>query len=101
MSVGSDPRDSGHARIENRKIRRQRVLKGAKILIDRTIVIDCTVRNVSETGACLQLPSPVGVPNRFEVMIGPDNAPRPCQLIWRSANQIGIAFTLRLRKSSD
>jgi PilZ domain-containing protein len=78
---------------EKRRIRRQRVLKGGKILLSRGGAIDCTVRNLSETGACLHLPSSVGVPDSFDIVIGPDSAPTPCRVVWRSAKQIGIAFT--------
>src|SRR5262249_24103807 len=47
---------------------RLRTLKAGKIVFDRrTCVIDCMVRNVSAAGACLEFPSTVGVPERFDL----------------------------------
>jgi len=77
---------------EKRAARRQRVLKGGKILLNRDGTIDCTVRNLSEIGACLHLPSSVGVPDTFDLVINPDRDPMRCRVVWRSAKQIGIAF---------
>ena len=50
---------------ENRKSQRQRILKAGTIAFDRAAGIDCTVRNISDDGACLKVTSPVGIPNDF------------------------------------
>jgi PilZ domain len=70
---------------------RQRILKAGTISFDRA-GIDCTVRNVSGTGACLEIESPVGIPNNFTLVISKDNLKRPCRVAWRSARRIGIRF---------
>ena len=45
---------------EHRSSRRQRVLKSGKIIYNNgSIVIDCTVRNISDTGAQLKVPTSV------------------------------------------
>ena len=45
---------------EKRQVRRTRVLKAAKILFDgHASTIDCTVRNLTTTGACLNVASPL------------------------------------------
>jgi hypothetical protein len=54
--------------------------------------IDCTVRNVSETGALLEIESPVGIPNNFTLVISKDGVKRPCRVAWRSARRIGVRF---------
>ena len=70
---------------------RSRALKSAKIVFNnRFSVIDCTVRNLSDTGCCLQLGDPVGVPEKFELEIGPTN--RSCRVMWRKDNRIGVQF---------
>lgn len=52
---------------EHRASRRQRVLKSGKIIYaNGSIVIDCTIRNISETGAQLKVPTTVAIPDRFE-----------------------------------
>jgi len=77
---------------ENRTIARQRVLKAGKIAINRAGIIDCTVRNISETGACLQVASPLGIPEYFNLILDGEPAPKPCRVVWRKEKQIGIAF---------
>ena len=58
---------------ERRKIARHRVLKGARITFgDHRVSIDCTVRNLSELGACLKVPSPVGIPDAFDLVLTPN-----------------------------
>ena len=48
---------------ERRQAPRTRVLKAAKVIFnEHRSVIDCTVRNLSNSGACLQVSSPVGFP---------------------------------------
>ena len=78
---------------EKRPERRQRVLKGAKIVYaNGSIVIDCTMRNVSGTGALLKVPTTVGIPDRFELRETIGSKGRPVVVVWRKAGQIGIRF---------
>jgi len=76
-----------------RNANRQRVLKGAQIAMkDRRATIDCTVRNLSDRGACLKVESPIGIPDTFDLVL--DNASvRKCRVTWRKATQIGVNFT--------
>jgi hypothetical protein len=54
--------------------------------------IDCTVRNLSQTGAALDVASRVGIPDEF-VLIVPSGALRfACRVVWRKAGRIGIKF---------
>lgn len=75
-----------------RSAQRHRTLKAGSISFGRAGVIDCVVRNVSETGACLEIESPVGIPNDFTLVIKSDNVMRPCHVAWRSARRIGVRF---------
>ena len=47
---------------------RHRVLKAGSIEFNGG-VIDCTIRNVSDTGAALEVASPVGVPDSFWLVV--------------------------------
>jgi len=68
-----------------------RVLKSGKINVaEKAPAILCTVRNVSVTGACLQIDNHYGVPNDFAVTI--DGVQRPCHVMWRSELRIGVTF---------
>lgn len=77
---------------ERRKIARHRVLKGARITFgDHRVSIDCTVRNLSELGACLKVPSPVGIPDAFDLVLTSKSVVH-CRVTWRKATQIGVEF---------
>ena len=74
---------------EHRIAPRHRVLKGARIQFGGGS-IDCTVRNISETGAALDVQSPLGIPTEFTLVTETDR--RPCRVIWRKEKRIGIIF---------
>ncbi|QDM14568.1 PilZ domain-containing protein [Tardiphaga sp. vice352] len=76
---------------ENRSPLRRRVLKGGVIEFGGG-AIDCTVRNFSETGAALSVQSVVGIPSKFNLIMGGARCPQRCRIVWRKENRIGIAF---------
>ena len=76
---------------EHRISPRQRVLKGGTIAFGGA-GISCTIRNLSETGACLEVTSPVGIPECFTLVIDADRSSRSCQIVWRKEKRIGITF---------
>lgn len=77
---------------ETRTAQRRRVVKAGKIAFNHGGSIDCRIRNFSDTGACLELESPVGVPNAFTLVIERDGMERQSYVVWRSARQIGVRF---------
>ena len=78
---------------EKREIRRTRVLKGAKIMFDgHAATIDCTVRNLTTIGACLNVASPVGIPETFDLSLDGGRTLRTCRVAWWKADKIGVAF---------
>jgi hypothetical protein len=78
--------------IENRASPRVRTLKGGSIIFGVASTVDCVVRNLSETGACLEVASPIGIPDDFMLQIKPEATKRDCHVAWRSANRIGVYF---------
>ena len=77
---------------ERRATIRHRTLKGGKIAInDGFSVIDCTVRNLSETGALLRVVSVVGIPDQFVLIIS-DNQKHNRTVVRRTATDIGVTF---------
>ena len=74
---------------EHRDRPRHRVLKGAKIEFGGS-AIDCTIRNLSDTGAALDVTSPVGIPTDFTLVA--EGIRRPCRVVWRKEKRIGITF---------
>jgi hypothetical protein len=76
---------------EYRTAPRRRLLKRGMISFGGG-AIDCTVRNVSETGAALDVISPVGIPDHFTLLIGSDNINFACRVVWRKPSRIGVRF---------
>lgn len=70
---------------------RHRVLKSGSIEFHGG-VIDCLIRNISETGAALEVASPVGIPETFNLVISGDHSRRACKVAWRKDKRIGVAF---------
>jgi hypothetical protein len=54
--------------------------------------IDCTVRNISVSGARIDVASPVGIPEQFHLVIETDQFIRRGRPVWSSERQIGIEF---------
>jgi PilZ domain len=54
--------------------------------------IDCTVRNFSDTGAALDVTSPVGIPGQFTLFIQAEGTHLACTVIWRKEKRIGVRF---------
>jgi hypothetical protein len=72
---------------------RQRRLHGAKIVFNNgSSSIDCVVRDISSTGARLDVVSPIGIPEWFDLRMDRDGARYSSQVAWRSGKQIGVMF---------
>ena len=77
--------------MENRReSSRLRMLKSGRILLGKAAV-PCTVRNLSDGGACLQVQSTYGLPSAFEFAID-DKPPRTCKVIWLDATTLRVQF---------
>jgi hypothetical protein len=77
---------------EHRRSPRHRVLQPAKIAFGRAGIVDATLRNISDHGACLQVASPLGIPESFNLLLDRDRARKPCRVVWRKERQIGVEF---------
>ena len=78
--------------MEKRVHQRFRVFKGGSILSAVAPAVACVVRNISEGGACIEVPAPAGVPNDFSLYIGNDGVRRGCHVAWRADRRIGVQF---------
>ena len=65
------------------------ILKIAVIVMDHK-AIQCTISKLSETGATVEVPSTVGIPENFDLVI--DGIRRPCHAGWMSRTEIGVEF---------
>jgi hypothetical protein len=76
---------------QKRAAARLRVLKAGSIEFGGG-AIDCTVRNISESGAALEVVTPLFIPDRFTLVVQTAQLKRPCHIIWRRERRIGVAF---------
>jgi hypothetical protein len=77
--------------LDKRSVARKRVLKTAQIILsDKAPKLDCSVRNISTAGACLQVSTTYGIPVSFDVII--EGARRPCRSVWRTDTKLGVTF---------
>jgi len=77
---------------ERRRYARMRVLKTAKIVIGTSSVLDCVVRDLSSTGARIEIPNAIGLPEAVDVTFDGGHTFRPCLLKWRTLNATGVEF---------
>ena len=69
------------------------MLKSGRIVVSPAHKIDCTVRDLSTSGARLVVPSSTyGIPAQFHLAIG-EAPPRPCRVVRRTLNEMGVEFT--------
>lgn len=67
-------------------------------MIEATVIYDggrsrarCIIRNLSDTGAKLELASVTNIPRTFDLVVGKVR-PQPCQVMWRAVREIGVQF---------
>ena len=76
---------------EKRISPRRRVLKTGQIAFsDKVPKLECTVRNLSETGACLQVSTTHGMPTAFDLIV--EGVRHACKIVWRTDTRLGVAF---------
>ena len=78
---------------DGRMAARRRVLKsGIAASNDRRLTVNCTVRDISDTGARLRVEGSMTVPDTFELLIPLDGLEAPCQVVWRKGGDVGVKF---------
>lgn len=77
---------------ERRKQPRRRTLKAGLIAFNRAATIECQVRNLSPLGACLDVPSQIGIPDEFTLVVDHERLKKKCRVIWRKPTRLGVEF---------
>jgi hypothetical protein len=76
---------------EHRLSPRHRVLKTGHIAFSEKVPkLECTVRNLSDSGACLQISTTIGMPGHFDLTV--DGERHSCRIVWRTETRLGVAF---------
>jgi hypothetical protein len=88
-----------HTFFEQRRSIREHVCFPAWIEIDRAAErSECTVLDVSESGARLVVPSKTRFPKEFWLVFSKDGTRRRrCRMAWQSSEQIGLTYLAPLQ----
>jgi len=78
---------------ERRRSARSRVIKGAKLVLGASLVIDCVVRNLTNVGARIQISNTTDLPESLELTFDGGRSYRPCRIVWRTTDETGVEFS--------
>lgn len=79
--------------IERRGGRRQRTLKRGQIVLKGMhSVIDCTIRDMSQSGARLRVDGYFAAPQEFDLRMVESGTMKPARLRWQNGRELGIQF---------
>jgi PilZ domain-containing protein len=78
--------------LERRRFPRTKVFKGAKVVLVGRSTVNCIVRNLSNHGACLQLPTTADLPADFDLSFDTGRTLRNCHVVWHTVTSLGVSF---------
>jgi hypothetical protein len=59
---------------------------------DAGSVINCVVRDLTNAGACVELPSTIELPEALDLTFNGGLSFRPCRRVWRTLSKTGVKF---------
>ena len=77
---------------ERRKRGRAQVIKNAKLVLGTSSVVDCVVSNLTNTGARVEVPNTIALPDNLVLTFDGGRSMRSCRLVWRTLDETGIEF---------
>lgn len=81
---------------ERRSDQRHRVLKGGTLHFNKGYSsLECVIRDMSATGARIQMGETFGVPSRFMLSVSGETTRLEATLSWRNSRNIGLSFLPR------
>jgi two-component system cell cycle response regulator len=85
---------------EKRRAPRRRVLKDGKVITHKNCsVVDCCVRDLSETGARIRCQDQAAIPSEFRLLLPMDGIMRDARVVWRRGDDLGVQFTAEWKKA--
>jgi hypothetical protein len=54
--------------------------------------INCLIRDISISGAALDVAEPQNIPEHFNLVFKADGTHIPCHVVWRQEERIGVTF---------
>jgi hypothetical protein len=79
---------------DRRQAPRRRIFKAAHVYWENGAWTECIVRNLSDTGAQLEICGPA--PRAFNLMIA-DQLVCECRVVWRQGNRVGVRFQRQIQ----
>ena len=88
---------------ERRDVARTRIRRNAEIVVIRrgATTMQCTLQDLTSTGACLTLASTYQVPDTFELTFDRGRSRRPCWVKWRTDDKLGVSFEKPLEHAAE
>ncbi|MFC4172922.1 PilZ domain-containing protein [Microvirga sp. GCM10011540] len=89
----SEAQESSSAERRRSNKRTRTLLEGRIIFNNRFSLIECTVRNISDSGAQISFAHPVEVPNEFDLEIPRRELSLKARVVWSNGKNYGVMFT--------
>ncbi|MBV8799455.1 MAG: PilZ domain-containing protein [Alphaproteobacteria bacterium] len=77
---------------ERHSVRSKSLLKATIRFPNRQVILGCVVRDISSSGAKLELDPTFVLPSEFELDVPQRRTIFPCELAWRRGNAVGVRF---------
>ena len=78
--------------LERRRFPRTKVFKSAKLIMAGRSTVSCVVRDLSNHGACLHLPSTADLAAEFDLSFDTGHTLRKCRIAWQTLTNVGVSF---------
>ncbi len=96
MNPPSDTADNDDQ--NRRRAPRQRTLKGARLIYGNfSITCECTIRNLSATGARLRVDRTIGIPSEFYLLLPSEMKICRARISWHKGEDVGVEFLEPMR----
>ena len=92
MTTMADDHAEGDGGGNRRNMNRRKTLKSAKIVFNnKQSLIDCFVRDLSDTGAKLVVSDMIGIPRTFTLLFH-DGTAHECERVRTHGQELGVRF---------
>ena len=80
---------------QHRTEQRYKLLRRGKLVLAGTVVVDCTVHNISATGAGLAAVQAANLPENVELTLDGGRTFRAARVAWQLCDRAGLKFDAR------
>jgi hypothetical protein len=78
---------------DKRRSRRRALRRSAWVALGPNDLHGCTLSDISDVGARIELDDPGTIPDRFMLFLSNNGAARrSCHVVWRTSQQVGVRF---------